>query len=636
MQSLRTVRSILRPIRLILERLLPDFTEQALRDPQTRDRVVELADAELTRQVPVARLIPKASRERLIRKTLDLVLDEIILNSTMAPLEAGSGVDGFIVSADPTLPGAGRAAVEAAVLVVLGPGWAVSEVPLGAGTFRVANPEAALSVAEAWESIHALGVHSGIIDVEPDMLLPMPVEEPPQVEFGSSFGAAEPATPGTDWEWSIDQVQARGAWKYSTDEGKTAYGEGIIIGHPDTGYTQHDEIWHNNPAQNRLRYRDGYDVWSGDDDATDPLEAALAAIFGGSFIGNPGHGTGTASVIFSAEGSGNAAHVTGAAPRAQLIPFRTAPSVVVLKQWKLAEAIRRATDKGCHVISISMGGPGWPSLKKAVRYATSSGVIVCAAAGNQVKFVVWPAAYDEVVACAGSNKHRKIWSGSSHGKDVDITAPGEDVWKASARKGQSPLNGVGIGSGTSFAVANVAGIAACWLAHWGRDWLIQTYGLGQIASVFKRVLALHKCTPIDGWKPNQYGPGIINAEELLKTPLPKPSELVTLGAAVMDSHLEQIGTLFDDIDRSTLRTGLARLLKTTEAQLSTQLAKIGDELYFHFYNDAELRQSFRTSLTGEPATFGAPAALPVPPAPSPSQNQLLRSSSPTLAAALAR
>ena len=100
--------------------------------------------------------------------------------------------------------------------------------------------------------------------------------------------------------------------------------------------------------------------------------------------------------------------MSGAAPGAKLIPFRVSDTVIILDTLNLARAIEMAVDAGAHVISISMGGVGSERLHDAVVYAKNKGVIVLAAAGNCVGFVVYPAAYDEVVAVAGATPEKKF------------------------------------------------------------------------------------------------------------------------------------------------------------------------------------------------------------------------------------
>jgi hypothetical protein len=56
----------------------------------------------------------------------------------------------------------------------------------------------------------------------------------------------------------------------------------------------------------------GWDFWKNDADATDDLDSALGSIFSAGFIGNPGHGTGTSSIIFSDEGPRNKRNTSAA------------------------------------------------------------------------------------------------------------------------------------------------------------------------------------------------------------------------------------------------------------------------------------------------------------------------------------
>ena len=234
-------------------------------------------------------------------------------------------------------------------------------------------------------------------------------------------------------------------------------------------------------------------------------------------------------------------------------------------------------------------------------YAVDRGVIVCAAAGNifgandVLHAVVWPAAYSEVLAVAASNANGATWSGSSRGPQVDITAPGESVWHAIAKKGQ-PLREVDRGNGTSFAVAATAGVAALWLAYHGRDHLIATYGKARLASVFRQIVVTQGFVRPAGWKTDLFGAGIIDALKVLSAPLP-PAASTATKAMVKQARFDQFASLFDDVPRPELRRGLARFLHTTDAQLPARLDEVGDELLFHFYSDGVARQEFRAQFT---------------------------------------
>src|SRR5205814_2032489 len=231
--------------------------------------------------------------------------------------------------------------------------------------------------------------------------------------------------------------------------------------------------------------------------------------------------------LFSATKARAAKHNTSAAWRLvlRLIPYRVAPTVVIWDRARLADAIIRATDAGCHVLSISMGGLPLDYLERALHYAVSNGVIVCCAAGNifgandVLHAVVWPAHYPEALAVAASNANDQPWSGSSRGPEVDITAPGESVWHAIAEKGK-PLTQVARGDGTSFAVATAAGVAALWLAYHGRERLIGLYGKERDPGIFKHIVMTFGYREIPNWNTSLFGPGIIDALMVLQAPLP--------------------------------------------------------------------------------------------------------------------
>lgn len=636
-RALPSFRNLLQPIQVLLERLLPDFLEEDLKSLEVRQRIVTVLDSTLVREYPLARLLEADYRRQVIRKTLDLVLDDLVLrDSAETAALTGTEFEGFIVTAADAGGAAALAAVEEAATAALGSPWQVKPLPVSPNTFHVTRPGARLSVPEAWDRFYALRQAPGIVEAEPDFTVPAPVDEEPEGDF--EIAAAEVDLPETEgkWEWSIDAVKARQAWQFSESQNRPSRGAGIIVGHPDTGYTRHPENWSDDPAKNRLLFRQGFDFFRDDADASDDLDSSLSSIGSAGFPGNPGHGTGTSSIIFSGDGPAGVPHVTGTAPAAKLIPFRVAPTVVVFNSRRLGDAIKRATDSGCHVISISMGGPFSGYLHKAVQYATERGVIVCCAAGNRFgasnlfPVVVWPAAYEESVAVAGSNARSEIWKGSSRGKQVDITAPAESVWRAVAKKGE-PLKEVGRGNGTSFAVATLAGIAACWLAHHGRENLIARYGAPSLASVFRELLATEGHDRPPGWDTKLFGPGIVNAEKLLRAALPLEGASLEFAMAA-ESAGERLGKIFDGVPGAALRAGLSRLLKTPEPALAPRLAELGDELAFHFFNDPVLRQRFQQELTGDQADFEVAAA---PDTPSP-ETLLARQSSGRLASALAR
>jgi serine protease len=481
---------------------------------------------------------------------------------------------------------------ETAVRETIGEGYRVEALGPGARDYRVSPESGALiEPGRAWTLTRALLAHRDIAEAEP--AIDQPGLEPPPGTLTAAaaaplvrprdFSSAPPLPCASNPEWSLELCRVKQAWALAppTPAGRT-HGEGIVVGHPDTGYTKHAEIW--DPT--RVRVSDSYDFVLRKADGVDLLER-----------GNPGHGTTTASVIMSATGGAGSTFVSGVAPAAAIVPLRVTPRVVLLGFDRLAEAIRYATDRGCHVISMSLGGVT-PSgaLERAVAYAVGQGVVVLAAAGNVWPWVVYPARLDQVIACAACNCQRGVWDKSASGDTVDVTAPGETVWVARPGKDASQADDiVDVGSGTSYAVATTAGACALWLAFHGRDALIARYGKGQIAAVFKEILMTRGVDTPSGWKTDKHGAGILNAEKLLAAPLPAtpPAAGLRVRASMaprVENDVDRFLPYYPDVEPERVRRGLVRVLDTTDRDLPVVLAELGDELLFHVATNPDVRR----------------------------------------------
>lgn len=545
--------------------------------------------------------------------------------------------EGFAVQVSEPIQGS---ALQAELASVLGSGWTASlfgdRTDGRATRFDVTSSEHRLSVSEAWQMSYRLRAIPGVLYAEPlfevavsgrpdwnvalapDLLASKRFEEafdPGLVLCGAGPNFKD-LLESDEPEWSLQQMHVPEAWARFFPDSTKLPGQGVVIGHPDTGYQIHPEIVLN------LLPEKGFDFLENEPDSTDELVEKPFGVL----IPNPGHGTATSSVIISPrgdrDGSLDEKFVSGIAPGAKLIPIRMTYSVVLVGMMKLAQAIEYAADNGAHVISISLGGLGSWRLRSAITYAQKKGVIIAAAAGNCVKFVVWPAAYEEVIAVAACNAKREIWIGSCKGRVVDVTAPGESVWHAQAKKedGGDITFGIVRGNGTSFAVAAVAGIAALWLSHHGRKKLIEQYGVEKIPFLFNRILR-ESCDFVPSWELGQFGSGLVNAEELLATPLPERVEEVMIAPAVdLEEHLpldwggvEAFNHLFAQslpvvqqervegtgFSRDVLEKQLAELLNTDVIELPRQLKKVGQELTFHLATNPDLYQTFSSVLANK-------------------------------------
>jgi hypothetical protein len=490
-----------------------------------------------------------------------------------------------------------------------------------------------LTPAQAWEGTRVLRRSPALSDAEPLFATPgvepdpariatllAPHERRPARKSGGSTTILPCAA--SNPLWHLEAIAAPEAWLLAPPAGGRRFGEGIVVGHPDTGYTRHFEIWDEPGTARRLQPQLGYDFEAGRADPADPLTGAHA-----------GHGTATASVIMSSPGGPGTVAVTGSAPKATLVPIRVSDSVIHFSFRNATQAIYHAVDHaGAHVISMSLGGPLHSSaFEAAIAYALANGVIVMAAAGNVWPFVVYPARFANVIAVAATNCASAPWRDSAHGKAVDIAAPGESVWRArSTGTAAAPTYAVAPSSGTSYAVATLAGACATWLAFHGRAALLQRYGAARLAGVFARLVASAGCTRPAKWNPDAYGAGILDLRKLLDAPLPPAGKAAKAPRSEPRDPAVRIAGYFPDVPAPLVARGVKRVLGTPRGAVGRKSAGalLGDELAFHVATNATLRAELRRRWLALAKKGGAhkPSATLLP---------LLRSPSPTLAARLA-
>lgn len=324
------------------------------------------------------------------------------------------------------------------------------------------------------------------------------------------------------------------------------------------------------------------------------------------------------------DGDARGSGVSGAAPAATLVPLRVSSGVVHFSFRRLALAVDHAIGIHCDILSMSLGGPfASRSLEQVLGAAAANGIVSLAAAGNVWPWVVHPARMPGVVAVAASNCRDGIWRHSAAGDEVDIAAPGQDVWRALAETGGRYTEARS--SGTSYAVATVAGAAALWLARHGRDRLRRRYPGAALPGIFRELLTGAGARRPSGWDNARHGAGILDALGLVTAALPRrgPS-----AAGPQPRSADGINTpaelarCFPDRDVDEVEAALARLAGS-DADMAAYLARYGDEIRFHLATSP----AFRAALMrrGPRAARRSTAAV---------QQHLARYGSPELRAAL--
>lgn len=346
-----------------------------------------------------------------------------------------------------------------------------------------------------------LRVALGLISCEPDSgerVFSDPEAEPEKIAESAvtDLYCWAPGEAPSDRRWALVNTRVLEAWALAPGKGT-----GIVIAQPDTGITKHAEL-----ADIKIDRKRTANILEGGSNPTDPLKPGMA---------NPGHGSGTLSVVASGEGG----LMSGAAPKATMVPIRCTDDVKILNGAPVAKAIDHAIGIGAHIITMSLGGFMSRAIHRAVREAVARDTIVLAAAGNCVGLVVWPAAYTEVIAVGGTNVLDRPWRGTSEGASVAFAAPAEFVWRAERRTPDAPTNVVSGGQGTSFATALTAAIAALWLDRHGRLKVVaEARRRSTVVQELFRAAARQTARRPAGY-PDDLGAGIIDAHALLSLPL---------------------------------------------------------------------------------------------------------------------
>jgi subtilisin family serine protease len=211
---------------------------------------------------------------------------------------------------------------------------------------------------------------------------------------------------------------------------------------------------------------------------------------------------------------------------------RFTDTVIIVPGINLARAINYAAGQGVDVISMSVGGVATPWLEEAVAHAVHEhNCIVIAAAGQPWWLMGFPAPalYDDTIAAAATTANETPWAYSERGPSVTVSAPGAAVWRAGFEVGAHGQmeQRFGPGNGTSYSAAAVAGIAALWLAHHGKQRLkvYKDHGI-PLQHVFRDLLTETARVPEawSKWQQANYGAGIVDAKALLEAPLPPPEK----------------------------------------------------------------------------------------------------------------
>ena len=181
------------------------------------------------------------------------------------------------------------------------------------------------------------------------------------------------------------------------------------------------------------------------------------------------HGSHVSGIAAAA--TNNGVGVAGIAWLAPVMPLKVLNSAGDGLASDVAQGILYAADNQARIINLSLGDDEeFQVITAAVIYARSHGCLVVAAAGNSGGPVEYPAAQPEALAVAATNNNDVPWSNSNRGPEVDLAAPGVEIFSADSTGFYYSS------SGTSMSAAHVSGVAALvWSLHpeWSVDQVTQ-------------------------------------------------------------------------------------------------------------------------------------------------------------------
>jgi len=246
-------------------------------------------------------------------------------------------------------------------------------------------------------------------------------------------------------------VRLQTAWDFSTGRGCPP-----LVAVLDTGVLPHEDF----QASRYLPQGVQLDVADKDTDPTDDSEPS-----------SRGHGLGVASVLGA--DTLNSRGIAGTTWGGYIVPIKVFYRGGGATSETLREGVKRARELGARVVNISLGGNFYDGiLENELAQARSQGVVLVAAAGNYPSPyqgypsggpVMFPASSPSVLAVGAVDLARQRASFSAYGPELDLVAPGVDVYAA------RPQGGYGFYSGTSFASPIVAGVVALYMSRYASE-----------------------------------------------------------------------------------------------------------------------------------------------------------------------
>jgi len=286
--------------------------------------------------------------------------------------------------------------------------------------------------------------------------------------------------------WGVDRIDADLVWDLSAPEPSSTKGGGIHVAIIDTGIDKdHPDLVDNIvkgtnfvPGKGKNK---GVDEQAWNDDH--------------------GHGTHCAGIVAADD---NNFGVIGVAPDASLYAIKVLDSRGRGKASDFVAGLQWAVSNGIQIISISlrMGNTETVSVTDACDAAYGAGLLLVKSAGNNSGgSVTSPGYHPSVMAVSAIDEANNIAWFSSTGPEVELAAPGVDVYSTNKNGGYISMDG------TSMACPHVSGVAAL-------VWATGHYENGSGVRLQLRRTA----EPLAGLDPEEQGNGLVYAPRAVGEP----------------------------------------------------------------------------------------------------------------------
>lgn len=283
-------------------------------------------------------------------------------------------------------------------------------------------------------------------------------------------------------DWGLKTLRVHETWKESQ-------GEGVKVAVLDTGIIHHPDLKDNIKGAVNFTSSDRND-----------------------YEDRQGHGTHVAGIIAAVN---NKFGIVGVSPKADLYGVKVLGDNGSGSYQMIADGIDWAIENKMDVISMSLGS-NYPSdlLHSAIKKAYDNNITIIAAAGNDGDTyddddIDYPGRYEETIAVGSINKYLKRSWFSSDGKELDIMAPGQDIYSTYLKDDYAIL------SGTSMATPFITGVVALMISKHRKNGDKNKTPVDTPDRIREHLVRTADDAGEVG-KDNFYGYGIVSPQKLLK------------------------------------------------------------------------------------------------------------------------